>query len=98
MDHVIDAPTHDFDFPPRVFTALRRARTVRPAHYAARRNHLDDAVTGLSPYITHGFIDDGALFRLWQARFDLRVGSGLLSQLAWRSFFRLASPGRRHLQ
>lgn len=98
MDHVSDAPTHDFDFPPQVFTALRRARTVRPAHHAARRNHLDDAVTGLSPCITHGFIDDGALFRLWQARFDLRVGSGLLSQLAWRSFFRLASPGRRHLQ
>jgi deoxyribodipyrimidine photo-lyase len=29
---------------------------VRPAAYARTRNALDGAVTGLSPYITHGFV------------------------------------------
>ena len=87
MDHVIDEPTHDFDFPPSAFTALRRVLAVRPEAYAARRNHLDGPVTGLSPYITHGYLDDTALYAFWHKRFDLPAHKGLLSQLAWRSFF-----------
>jgi len=87
MDPVIDTPTHDFRFPPSVFTALRRALSVQPDAYASTRNHLDGAVTGLSPYITHGYLDDASLYALWGERFDLSPRQGLLSQLAWRSFF-----------
>ncbi|MFY7914985.1 MAG: deoxyribodipyrimidine photolyase, partial [Rubrivivax sp.] len=36
--------------------ALARLAQVRPAAYARTRNHLDGAVTGLSPYITHGLL------------------------------------------
>ena len=43
------------------FTGGRRAAEARlaaidPAHYAASRNHLDGAVTRLSPYIRHGVL------------------------------------------
>ncbi|MCU0868830.1 MAG: hypothetical protein MUF30_04395, partial [Burkholderiales bacterium] len=37
--------------------ALARARTVDPRAYGRTRNFLDGAVTRLSPWITHGFVD-----------------------------------------
>jgi deoxyribodipyrimidine photo-lyase len=42
--------------PPTRSAALARITRVRPAAYARTRNHLDGAVTGLSPYLTHGLV------------------------------------------
>jgi len=42
--------------PPTRSAALARIAGVRPAEYARTRNHLDGAVTGLSPYLTHGLV------------------------------------------
>ena len=42
--------------PPTHSAALARVDSVRPAAYARTRNHLDGAVTGLSPYLTHGLL------------------------------------------
>jgi len=42
--------------PPTRSAALARIARVRPAAYARTRNHLDGAVTGLSPYLTHGVV------------------------------------------
>ncbi len=42
--------------PPTRSAALARIARVRPAAYARTRNHLDGAVTGLSPYLTHGLV------------------------------------------
>lgn len=43
-------------WPPTLETARARIAAVRPADYARSRNALDGAVTGLSPYLTHGFV------------------------------------------
>ena len=42
--------------PPTRSAALTRIERVRPAAYARTRNQLDGAVTGLSPYLTHGLV------------------------------------------
>ena len=44
-------------FPPTRKAALACVNAVRPADYARSRNAIDGAVTGLSPYITHGLIN-----------------------------------------
>ena len=41
---------------PTLAAAHARIAAVRPAAYARTRNAIDGAVTGLSPYITHGFV------------------------------------------
>lgn len=74
-------------FPPSRFAALRRALLARPSAYAATRNHLDGAVTALSPYITHGLLPANELFELWRRRFRLSLKDKLLGELAWREFF-----------
>jgi osmoprotectant transport system permease protein len=43
-------------FPPTRQAALARVGAVRPGDYARSRNAIEGAVTGLSPYITHGLI------------------------------------------
>jgi len=43
-------------FEPTLAAAHARITAVRPADYARTRNALVGAVSGLSPYITHGFV------------------------------------------
>ena len=43
-------------FEPTMAAALARIDAVQPNIYARTRNHLDGAVTRLSPYLTHGFV------------------------------------------
>ena len=61
---------------------------VNPARYAKSRNHLNGAVTGLSPYIRHG------VFTLAEVRDEVfqRIrnrndGSKLINELGWRDFW-----------
>ncbi len=79
--------TTQADFPPSRFAALRRALCADPAHYARTRNHLDGAVTALSPYITHGLLPADELFDLWRRRLGLSLRDKLLGELAWREFY-----------
>ena len=74
-------------FPPSRFAALRRALRVDPKAYARSRNHLDGAVTALSPYVTHGLLPADELFDLWRRRLGLCLKDKLLGELAWREFF-----------
>ncbi len=74
--------------PPTRDAALARIARVDPSAYARTRNHLDGAVTGLSPYITHGVVTlrevlDGVL-----RREPLGVQHRLVSELGWREYFR----------
>jgi deoxyribodipyrimidine photolyase len=48
---VFDAAT-----PPTRAAAMARIAGIRPTDYARTRNHIDGAVTGLSPYLTHGLV------------------------------------------
>ena len=61
---------------------------VRPSRYAKSRNHLDGAVTGLSPYIRHGVLSlaevRDAVFQAIRRRDD---GSKLINELGWRDFW-----------
>ena len=65
--------------------ALLEARlsAVDPVAYAANRNHLGGAVTGLSPWVTHGCISIPELIE----RFSLTGQDMLAFQLGWRAFF-----------
>lgn len=56
---------------------------VDPVAYAANRNHLGGAVTGLSPWVTHGCISIPELIE----RVGLTGQDMLAFQFGWREFF-----------
>lgn len=67
--------------------ALARVDEIDPRAYARTRNALDGAVTRLSPWITHGFIDlPETVDRLRQRR-GLGPLDKLTYEFAWREFF-----------
>ena len=68
--------------------ALAKLAQVRPAAYARTRNHLDGAVTGLSPYVTHGLLTLPQVLADVLARGPLPVQHKLVFELGWREFFR----------
>ncbi len=76
--------------PPTRSAALARIARVRPAAYARTRNHLDGAVTGLSPYITHGMVTLREVLAGVLQRGPLEVQHKLVFELGWREFFRHA--------
>lgn len=60
---------------------------IDPAAYAATRNHLNGAVTRLSPYLRHGVVSltevrNAALHRAPQA------AAKLINELGWRDYYR----------
>ncbi len=76
--------------------ALRRLGRIHPAAYGTSRNHLEGAVTGLSPYIRHGVLTlaevrDDVFRRLQQDGLDRvtaqRRGGKLISELGWRDYW-----------
>ena len=68
--------------------ALQAVAHIRPADYARTRNHLTGAVTGLSPYLTHGLVTLREVLAEVLAREPLAVGHKLVYELGWREFFR----------
>ncbi len=79
------------ELPPLVPTrdaAHRRIVAIRPSEYARSRNHLDGAVTGLSPYVTHGLVSLAEILRGAAARHPMKVGDKLVFELGWRAYFR----------
>ncbi len=76
--------------PPLVPTrdaAHRRIVAIRPAEYARSRNHLDGAVTGLSPYLTHGIVSLAEVLRGAAARHTMKIGDKFVFELGWRAYF-----------
>ena len=68
-------PTFIPTFAPTLAAARARARiaAVRPAAYARSRNAIDGAVSGLSPYITHGLVTLGEVLAGVVARHALEA-------------------------
>ena len=68
--------------------AEERLKQIDAKRYARSRNHLNGAVTGLSPYIRHGVITlaevRDAVFQRINNRDD---GSKLINELGWRDFW-----------
>jgi deoxyribodipyrimidine photo-lyase len=75
-------------FAPTTAAAYARIAAVRPAEYAHTRNALDGAVSGLSPYITHGFVTLAEVHQQIAARHALDVGDKFVFELGWRAYFR----------
>jgi deoxyribodipyrimidine photo-lyase len=75
-------------FAPTLAAAQARIAAVRPAAYARTRNALDGAVTGLSPYITHGVVTLTDVLAGVAARQALNVQHKFVFELGWRAYFR----------
>ena len=75
-------------FAPTRAAALVRIAAVRPADYARSRNALEGAVTGLSPYITHGLVTLPEVLAGVASRHRLDVQHKFVFELGWREFFR----------
>jgi deoxyribodipyrimidine photo-lyase len=74
-------------FPPTLAAAQARLAAVRPGDYARSRNHLQGAVTRLSPYITHGFLSLPQVLRAVLQRQPLDLQHKFIYELAWREYF-----------
>jgi deoxyribodipyrimidine photo-lyase len=69
---------------------MARIARVQPAAYARTRNDINGAVTGLSPYLTHGLLTlREVLVELLKLE-PLAVNHKLVYELGWREFFRHA--------
>jgi len=75
-------------FAPTLAAAKARIDAVQPAAYAGTRNALDGAVSGLSPYITHGFVTLADVLAGVVARHALDVRHKFVYELGWRAYFR----------
>ena len=75
-------------FEPIAQAARARLAAVRPDAYAQTRNALDGAVTGLSPYITHGLLSLRDVYADVQARHPLDAKHKFVFELGWRAYYR----------
>jgi deoxyribodipyrimidine photo-lyase len=75
-------------FAPTMAAAQARIAAVRPAAYARTRNAIDGAVSGLSPYITHGLVSLTDVLAGVAARHDLAMQHKFVYELGWRAYFR----------
>ena len=94
----LDGPKPD-NLPGGRTDALRQLHAFDPAFYGRTRNHLDAAVSRLSPYLRHGMITINEVRDHLRSRFahDPNRLEEFLRQLAWRDFFEkvLTWYGRR---
>ncbi len=75
-------------FEPTLEAAQARISAVRPGEYARTRNALDGAVTGLSPYITHGLVSLVDVLAGVSAQHPLDVQHKFVFELGWRAYYR----------
>ncbi len=76
------------NLPPTRSAAMSRIARIRPAAYARSRNDIEGAITGLSPYLTHGLITlREVLIELLRDQ-PLAVDHKLVFEFGWREFFR----------
>lgn len=74
-------------FQPSYKEALSRLAAIDPAQYARSRNAIDGAVTGLSPYLTHGLLNLTDAARHINTRWPLGFDDKLVFEFGWREFF-----------
>jgi deoxyribodipyrimidine photo-lyase len=75
-------------FEPTRQAALARLAAVQPDAYARTRNALDGAVTGLSPYLTHGLLSLREVHAAVHARQPLDARHKFVFELGWRAYYR----------
>ncbi|MGC6482562.1 MAG: FAD-binding domain-containing protein [Synechococcus sp.] len=72
--------------------AEHQLKSLEVKRYARSRNHLDGAVTGLSPWIRHGVLTlaevrDAVFAQLHQRQQGRDDGAKLINELGWRDFW-----------
>ena len=68
--------------------AQQRLAAIDPGAYGRSRNHLDGAVTGLSPFIRHGVLTLAAVRDAVLGRITRRPeGEKLINELGWRDYW-----------
>ena len=67
--------------------AKERLSKIDTPAYAQSRNHLDGAITGLSPYIRHGVISANDVRNHVLDNFSKSASQRFLQQLAWRDYW-----------
>ena len=70
--------------------ALDVLSKIDPVLYSRTRNFLDGAVTGLSPWITHGFVNVRECTQILAAKYPMSFEDKLIFEFAWREFFKHA--------
>ncbi|WP_288407524.1 FAD-binding domain-containing protein [uncultured Herbaspirillum sp.] len=85
---VTPAPLAVLSLLPTLAAARERIAAVRPGAYARTRNSLDGAVTGLSPYLTHGMVSLREVLAGVCSRHALEVQHKFVYELGWRAFYR----------
>lgn len=73
---------------PTLAAARARIAAVQPGAYARTRNALGGAVTGLSPYLTHGLVTLPEVLGGVLAREPLELQHSFVRELGWRAYFR----------
>lgn len=74
-------------FEPTLEAARAAIAAVHPGDYARTRNHLQGAVTRLSPYVTHGFVTLPEVLAGVRERHRVPRDHKLVFELAWREYF-----------
>lgn len=74
-------------FPPNLDDALERVRAINPKDYASSRNFLAGAVTKISPYVTHGFINLADVAAEIESNYPAEECEKLIMEFGWREFF-----------
>ena len=74
-------------FPPTNQAWQSRLADLNPQVYAKTRNHLQGAVSRISPYLTHGFLGLQEAVAGVRSHSRLEATDKLFSEFAWRSFF-----------
>ena len=85
--HFADASLGVAGFPATVDAALARIDAIQPLTYARTRNHIDGAVSRVSPYLTHGFVDVPQVIERLSQRCVLAPEDKIVFELAWREYF-----------
>ena len=80
-------PPHLQNFEPTSEAALARVASIAPSTYARTRNALDGAVSGLSPYFTHGMVSLPEVAALVAQKHRLGYEDKLVFEWGWREFF-----------
>ena len=75
-------------FPATRQAALERVSAVLPGDYARSRNAIEGAVTGLSPYITHGLLSLPEVLAGVADKYKLDAQHKFVFELGWREYFR----------
>jgi deoxyribodipyrimidine photo-lyase len=75
-------------FAPTRAEALARAAAIDPEAYARTRNHLEGAVSRLSPYLTHGLVTlPEVLAEVLRRHPRLPAQAKLVFEFGWREYF-----------